>query len=155
MRSYWCVSQGVRVLKLRDAVSLISVMIYLMSFTSTFFSPLIVRFVAVKDSPKFDEPCDKESSSMCSGSSTGTLYFGSPVELPYLSAFTSIKTEISFTHQLTCYQTGCHLLTYSPSVITTRLTVSTNCHHYRGRPVTTEKENNPYLCDSRLDSAAM
>ena len=28
------------------------------------------------------------------------------------------------------------------------------CHHYRGRPVTAEKENNPYLCDTRLDSVA-
>ena len=124
-----------------------------MSFNSAFFSPLTVRFVAVRDSPKFEEPCDKDSSSICSGSSAGTLYFGSPENLTYVSAF--IKTELSFTYQLTCYQTGCHLLTYSPSVVTTRLTVSTNCHHYRGRPVTAEKENNPYLCDSRLDAATM
>jgi hypothetical protein len=124
-----------------------------MSFTSTFFSPLMVAFVAVKDSPKFDEPCDNDSSSICSGSSIGTLYFGSPAELTYVSAF--IKTEIFFTHQLTCYQTGCHLLTHSPSVITTQRTVSTICHQYKGRPVTSGKENNPYLCDSRLDSATM
>jgi hypothetical protein len=68
---------------------------------------------------------------MWSGSSTGTLYFRSPAELPYVSAIT--KTYILFTHQLTCYQTGCHLLTYSPSVVATHLTVSTNCHQYRGR----------------------
>ena len=105
-----------------------AVRIYLMSFNSAFFSPLTVRFVAVRDSPKFEEPCDKDSSSICSGSSAGTLYFGSPENLIYVSAF--IKTELSFTYQLTCYQTGCHLLTYSPSVVTTRLTVSTNCHHY-------------------------
>ena len=106
-------------------------MIYLMSFTCAFLSPLMVRFVAVKDSPKLDEPCVTDSSSIKSGSSTGTLYFGSPAELPYVSAF--IKTDILFLHELTCYQTGCHLLTYSYSVVSTHVTVSTNCHNYRGR----------------------
>jgi len=111
-----------------------------MSFTCTFLSPLMVRFVAVKDSPKLDEPCVTDSFSMRSGSSTGTLYFGSPAELPYISAF--VKTDLLFIHQLTCYQTGCHLLTYSPSVVSTHLTVSTNCHHYRGRPITTAVRRN-------------
>ena len=101
---------------------------YLMSFTCTFLSPLKVRFVAVKDSPKLDEPCDNDSSSICSGSSIGTLYFGSPAELPYVSAF--IKREQMFTHQFTSYQPGCHLLTHSPSVVTTHLTVSPIFHHY-------------------------
>jgi len=79
-----------------------------MSFTCTFLSPLMVAFLAVKDSPKLDEPCVTDSSSICRGFSIGTLYFGSPAELPYVSAL--IKTDILFTHQLTCYQIGCHLL---------------------------------------------
>jgi hypothetical protein len=58
----------------------------------------------VKESPKFAEPCDNESSSIWSGSRIGTLYFGSPAMLPYVSAF--IKTEILFIHQLTFYQSG-------------------------------------------------
>ena len=102
-----------------------------MFFNCKFLSPVAVMFVAVKFSPKFDEPCVTDSCSIWSGSSTGTLYFGSPAELPYVSAI--IKTDILFTLQLTCYQTGCHLLTYSPSVVATHLTVSTNCHQYRGR----------------------
>jgi hypothetical protein len=57
-------------------------------------------FVAVKDSPIFDEPCENDSSSICSGSRIGTLYFGSPADLTYVGAF--IKTEILFIHQLTC-----------------------------------------------------
>jgi hypothetical protein len=71
-----------------------------MSFTCTFLIPLMVAFVAVKDSPKFDEPCVTDSCSICSGSRIGTLYFGSPAELPYVSVF--IKTETLFIHQLTC-----------------------------------------------------
>jgi hypothetical protein len=63
---------------------------YLMSFTCTFLSPVMVRFVAVKDSPTFDEPCENDSCSICSGSSIGTLYFGSPADLAYVSVF--IKT---------------------------------------------------------------
>ena len=102
---------------------------HLMSLTFTFLSPLTDRFVAVKDIPMLEVPCDIDSSSIWSGSSTGTLYFGSPAELPYVSAF--IKTEKMFTHQLACYQTGCHLLTHSLSVVTTHLTVSKICHHYR------------------------
>ena len=124
-----------------------------MSFTCTFFSPRTVIFVAVKDSPKFDEPCDNDSSSIWSGSSIGTLYFGSPVELPYVSAF--IKMGILIIRQLACHQPGCHHLTHSPSVVSTHLTVSTIFHHYKGRPVTAEKENDLYLCDSCLNSAAM
>jgi len=124
-----------------------------MSFTCTFFSPLTVRFVAVKDSPKLDEPCDNDSSSIWSGSSIGTLYFGSPVELPYVSAF--IKMGILIIRQLACHQTGCHHLTHSPSVVSTHLTVSTIFHHYKGRPVTAGKEKYGNLCESRLDSAAM
>ena len=124
-----------------------------MSFTCTFFSPLTVAFVAVKDSPKFDVPCDNDSSSIRSGSTTGTLYFGSPAELPYVSAF--IKTEILIIRQLTCHQTGRHLLTHSHSLVTTHRTVSTIFHHYKGRPVNAGKENNPCLCDSRLDSTSM
>ena len=72
-----------------------------MSFTCTSLSPLMVAFVAVKDSPKLDDPCVTDSCSICSGSSTGTLYFGSPADLPYVSAF--IMTETLITHQLTCY----------------------------------------------------
>jgi len=72
-----------------------------MSFTCTSLSPLRIRFVAVKDSPKLDEPCVTDNCSIRSGSSTGTLYFGSPVDLPYISAF--VKSDILFTHQLTCY----------------------------------------------------
>jgi len=124
-----------------------------MSFTCTFFSPRTVIFVAVKDSPKFDEPCDNDISSIRSGSSIGTLYFRSPADLQYVSSF--IKTEILIICQLTCHQTGCHHLTHSPSVVTTHLTVSTIFHHYKGRPVTAEKENDLYLCDSCLNSAAM
>jgi hypothetical protein len=60
---------------------------------------------------------------MYSGSSIGTLYFGSPAELQYVSAF--IKTEILRTHKLTCYQTGCHLLIHSPSVDTTHFVAIT------------------------------
>ena len=101
---------------------------YLMSFTCTSLSPVTVRFVAVKDSPMLDEPRDIDSSSICSGSSIGTLYFGSPAELPYVSAF--IKREQMFTHQLTSYQPGCHLLTHSPFVVTSHLTVSPIFHHY-------------------------
>ena len=127
--------------------------IYLISFTCTFFSPQTVRFVAVKDSPKVDVPCDNDSSSISSGFSIGTLYFGSPAELQYISAF--IKTEILIIRQLTCHQTGRHLLTHSHSVVTTHRTVSTIFHHYKCRPVTAGKENDPCLCDSRLDSTAM
>ena len=130
-----------------------TVRIYLMSFTCTFFSPLTVAFVALKDSPKFDLPCNNDSSSIWSGSSIGTLYFGSPAELQYVSAF--IKTEILIIRQLTYHQTGCHLLIYSLSVVTTHLTVSTIFHHYKGRPVTAGKENDLYLCDSCLYSTAM
>jgi len=71
-----------------------------MSFTCTFLSPLMATFLAVKDSPMVDEPCVIDSCSICIGSSIGTLYFGSPAELTYVSAL--IKTEILFTHQLTC-----------------------------------------------------
>jgi len=101
-----------------------------MSFTCTFFSPRTVRFVAVKDSPKFDVPCDNDSSSIRSGSTTGTLYFGSPAELPYVSAF--IKMEILIIRQLTCHQTGRHLLTHSHSLVTTHRTVSTIFHQFKG-----------------------
>ena len=94
-----------------------------MSFTCTFLSPLMVAFLAVKDSPKLDEPCVTDSSSICSGSSIGTPYFGSPAELPYVSAL--IKTEVLCTHQLTCYQIGCHLLIHSPSVDTTHFVTIT------------------------------
>jgi hypothetical protein len=51
------------------------------------------------------------------------LYFGSPAELPYVSALT--RTEILFTNQLICYQIGCHLLTHSPSVDTTHFVTIT------------------------------
>ena len=115
-----------------------------MSFTCTFLSPLMVRLVVVIDSPNLDEPCDIDSSSIWSGSSTGTLYFGSPAELPYVSAF--VKTERMFSHQLACYQTGCHLLTHSFSVVITLLTLST---------ATAEKENILYLCESSQDSPTM
>ena len=74
-----------------------------MSFTCTFLSPLMVAFLAVKDSPKLGEPCVTDSCSICSGSSSGTLYFGSPAELPYVSAL--IRTEILFTNQLTHWHT--------------------------------------------------
>jgi hypothetical protein len=104
--------RGVPVLLLRDAVSHAAVKSYLMSFTCAFLSPLTVMFVAVKDSPKLDEPCDNDSSSIWSGSSIGTLYFGSPAELPYVSVF--IKAAILFAHQLTCYHTGSHLLSSLP-----------------------------------------
>jgi hypothetical protein len=85
------------VLLLRDAVSHAAVRSYLMSFTCAFLSPLMITFVAVKDSPKVGEPCVTDSCSICSGSSIGTLYFGSPAELPYVSAF--MKTDILCTHQ--------------------------------------------------------
>ena len=121
-----------------------AVVTYLTSFNCTFLSPVRVMFVAVKDSPKFDEPCVTVICSMWSGSITGTLYFGSPAELAYVSAI--IKTDTIFTHQLTCYHTGCHLLTYSPPVVATHFTVRTNCHQ-RQRQVTDGNENNPYFCD--------
>jgi len=90
---------------------------YLISFTCTLLNPMMVRFVAAKDSPKLDEPCVNVSCSICSGSSIGTLCFGSPAELSYVSAL--INTEILCTQQLTCYQIGCHLSIHSPSVDTT------------------------------------
>ena len=108
---------------LRYCVSYVAVRSYLMSFTCTFLSPLMVAFLAVKDSPKLDEPCVTDSSSICSGSSIGTLYFGSPAELPYVSAL--INTEILCTQQLTCYQIGCHLSIHSPSVDTTHFVTIT------------------------------
>jgi hypothetical protein len=95
-----------------------------MSFTCAFLSPLMVAFLAVKDSPMLDEPCVTDSCSICSGSSIGTLYFGSPAELPYVSAL--IKTGILFTHHLTFYQTASHLLTHSPSVVTTHFVTITD-----------------------------
>jgi len=70
-----------------------------MSFTCAFLSPVRLMFVAVRVSPKLDELCENDSSSIRSGSSTGTLYFGSPAELTYVSAI--IKTEKLFIHQLT------------------------------------------------------
>jgi hypothetical protein len=94
-----------------------------MSFTCVFLSPFKVTFVAVKDSPMLDEPCVTDSGSIFSGSSIGTLYFGSPAELQYVSAF--MKTEILCTHQLTCYHTACHLLIHSPSVDTTHFVTIT------------------------------
>ena len=81
-----------------------------MSFTCTSLSPVTVRFVAVKDSPKFDEPCDNDSSSISSGSSTGTLYFGSPAELPYVSAF--IKKEILFINILSDQMSSPDIFTF-------------------------------------------
>jgi len=119
----WCVRQGESVLWLRDAVSYATVRSYLISFTCTFLSPMMVPFLAVKDSPKLDETCVTDSSSTRSGSIIGTLYFGSPAELPYVSAL--IKTEVLCTHQLTCYQIGCHLLIHSPSVDTTHFVTIT------------------------------
>ena len=144
---------GVPVLQLRAFVSHAAVRNYLTSFTCTFLSPLRVTFVVVKDRSKLDEPCVTDSCSICSGSSTGTLYFGSPADLPYVSAF--VKTEKMFTHQLACYQTGCHLMTISLSVVTTHLTVSKISHRYRGRPATAEKENILYLCESSQNSPTM
>jgi len=94
-----------------------------MSFTCTFLCPMMVRFVAVEDSPKLDEPCVNDSCSICSGSSDGTLYFGSPAELPYVSAL--IRTEILCTHQLTCYQTGYRLSIHFSSVDTTHFVTMT------------------------------
>ena len=119
----WCVRQGVSLLWLRDGVSYVAVRSYLMSFTCTFLCPMMVRFVAVEDSPKLDEPCVNDSCSICSGSSDGTLYFGSPAELPYVSAL--IRTEILCTHQLTCYQTGYRLSIHFSSVDTTHFVTMT------------------------------
>ena len=83
----------------------------------------VTVFVAVRDSPKLDEPSVNDTSSTCSGSCFGTLYFGSPTELTYVSAL--INTEILFTNQLTCYQIGGHLLTHSPSVDTSHFVTIT------------------------------
>jgi hypothetical protein len=113
----------VPVLRLRDGVSYVAVSSYLVSFTLISLNPMAVRFVAVKDSPKLDEPCVIDIRWMYSGSSIGILYFGSPAELPYVSAF--ITMEILCTHKLTCYQNGCHLLTHSPSVDTTHFVTIT------------------------------
>ena len=77
-----------------------------MSFTCTFFSPVTVMFVAVKDSPKLGEPCVTDSCSTRSGSRTGTLYFGSPAELPCIRVL--IKTDVLFIHQLIRY--GIHVI---------------------------------------------
>ena len=121
----------------------ISVTIYLMSFTCAFLSPVRVMFVAVRDSPKLDEPCVTDSCSIWSGSITGTLYFGSPAELPYVSAF--IKTDLLCVHQLTCYQIGWHFVTYSPSVFSSHLTLSTNCNHYRGRLLLESRTTHIYV----------
>jgi hypothetical protein len=104
------------VLWVRDGVSHVAVRRYLISFTCISFSPLMVAFLAVKVSPMLDEPCVTDSSSTCSGSSFGTLYFGSPAELAYVSAL--IQTEILSSDLWTCHQTGCHILIHSPSVDT-------------------------------------
>jgi hypothetical protein len=55
----------------------------------------------VRAIPMLDIPGGIDSCSTSSGSSDGTLYFGSPAELTYVSAV--IKTETLITHQLTCY----------------------------------------------------
>ena len=57
-----------------------------MSFTWTSLSPAMIKFLAVNDSPKLEEPCVSDISSISRGSSGGTLYFGSPAELPYVIA---------------------------------------------------------------------
>jgi hypothetical protein len=59
---------------------------YLMSFTCALSSPPNVTFLAVKDSPKLEGPWCTDSSSIRRGAKEGTLYFGSPAELPYTIA---------------------------------------------------------------------